>query len=264
MRAPKLANVESDGTAVSGSRDRPATGRLSLVLDALLDALPSVTASGGAPHVLDCGGGSGAFAVPLARAGAEVTVVDISADALATLARRADEAGVADRVHGRPGDVERLPDVLPDTTFDLVLAHGVLDAVDQLAGTFAGIAGAVRPGGLLSLVVGNPHAAVLARALAGDLRLALVELRESAAADGEPVTTGRARADDVAALAEQDGLVIELRHGVGAFSDLVPGAALDTPAARELLARLDREAAAREPFASLAGRIHLLARRPAR
>lgn len=259
MEAPKLADVQPDVTAASGLRGRPATGRLSLVLEALLDALPSVSRAGTAPRVLDCGGGSGAFAVPLARAGAEVTVVDISADALATLARRADEAGVADRVQGRPGDVESLPDVLPDTGFDLVLAHGVLDAVDHLADTVAGIAAALRPGGLLSLLVGNPHAAVVARALAGDLRLALVELRESAAAGA-----GGARADDVAALAEQHGLVVELRHGIGAFSDLVPGAALDTPAARELLAQLDREAAAREPFASLAGRLHLLARRPAR
>ena len=51
--------------------------------------------------LLDCGGGSGTFAVPLAAAGADVTVVDISADALATLQRRADEAGVA--ALGAPG-----------------------------------------------------------------------------------------------------------------------------------------------------------------
>ena len=40
------------------------------------------------------------FAVPLARLGHDVTVVDPSADALATLRRRADTAGVGDRVRG--------------------------------------------------------------------------------------------------------------------------------------------------------------------
>jgi hypothetical protein len=39
---------------------------------------------------------------------------------------------------------------------------------------------------------------------------------------------------------------------------------VDTPAARETLARLDFEAAGREPFASLAARVHVLARRPER
>src|SRR3712207_7602612 len=49
---------------------------------------------GGTPlRVLDVGGGSGMFAVPLARLGHDVTVVDPSADALATLRRRADTAG---------------------------------------------------------------------------------------------------------------------------------------------------------------------------
>ncbi|MCG5437905.1 class I SAM-dependent methyltransferase, partial [Micromonospora foliorum] len=45
--------------------------------------------------VLDVGGGTGGFAVPLARAGHRVTVVDASPDALAALTRRAAEAGVA-------------------------------------------------------------------------------------------------------------------------------------------------------------------------
>ena len=40
------------------------------------------------------------------------------------------------------------------------------------------------------------------------------------------------------------------------------GAALDVPGAREAVRLLDAEAAARSPFADLAGRIHLLVRRP--
>ena len=43
--------------------------------------------------VLDLGGGSGVSAVPLAELGHRVTVLDVSADALATLHRRAEEAG---------------------------------------------------------------------------------------------------------------------------------------------------------------------------
>ena len=108
--------------------------------------------------------------------GATVTVVDVSIDALATLRRRAAEAGVADRVIAVQGDVEALAELVPAAAFDLVLAHGILEVVEAAAPSFAAIAAAVRPGGLLSVLVSNPVAAVLGRALAGDLAGAEREL----------------------------------------------------------------------------------------
>lgn len=240
------------------SRERSGTGRLALMARLLTDALASVATPGQAPTVLDCGGGSGAYAVPLAASGADVTVVDISADALATLRRRADETRVSASVHAVNGDVERLADHVGAGQFDLVLAHGILDAVDAVEDTFAGMAAAVRPGGLISVLVSNPFASVMARALAGEPALALQELRDLDAGTGPGIGP-----DAVDRLCRAAGLTVESRHGIGVFSDLVPGAALDAPGAREALARLDTEAAARSPFAELAGRIHLLVRRPA-
>src|SRR3954467_5840517 len=114
-------------------RDRSRTGRHGLISRLLDGALQQVTVPGQVAELLDCGGGSGTYAVPLAVAGADVTVVDISADALATLRHRADEAGVADRVHPVPGDVETLGELLATRRFDLVLAHGILEAVDDVA-----------------------------------------------------------------------------------------------------------------------------------
>src|SRR5664279_1737545 len=195
-----------------GQRDAIGPGRHGLVGQLLSDALATLATTGHAPVVLDCGGGSGSFAVPLARAGAMVTVIDISADALATLTRRAAEAGAADGVTPIQGDVEALADVIEPGTFDLALAHGIFEAVDHPAMAFAEVAAAVRPGGLLSVLVSNPVAGVLARALVGDL---------------------------------------------------VPGAALDAPGARDALAALETACATRSPFAEIAGRVHVLARRPA-
>lgn len=238
---------------------RPAAGRVALVIGLLLEALERGPGAGAAPavSVLDCGGGSGAYAVPLALAGCEVTVVDISADALATLRRRADEADVSAVVTGLSGDVERLGDTVEGRQFDAVLAHGVLDAVDAVTPTFDALVAATRPGGLLSLLVANPLAAVLARAVVGEPAQALAELR--ALDSGRPEVDP----DAVAALCERAGLRVVARHGIGFFSDLVPGASLDTPGARQALAELDAAAAGRPPFADLAARIHLLARRPA-
>jgi S-adenosylmethionine-dependent methyltransferase len=237
-------------------RERSATGRLALISGLLDDALRSVTRPGVRAALLDCGGGSGTYAVPLAVSGADVTVVDISADALATLSRRADEAGVGALVHPVQGDVESLGELVEPGHFDLVLAHGILEAVDHLEAAFTGVVAAVRPGGLLSVLVSNPAASIVARALAGEPALALQELHELDAANA------RAGPDAVEHLCLAAGLSVEGRHGIGVFSELVPGSALDAPGAREALARLDADASSRSPFADIAGRVHLLVRRP--
>jgi SAM-dependent methyltransferase len=247
----RLASVQVDI-----ARDRAGSGRLGLMSRLLHDALQAVSVPGRAPLLLDCGGGSGTYSVPLAVAGADVTVVDISADALATLSRRAGEAGVAERVHPVQGDAEALAELVPPGRFDLVLAHGILEAVDQVPAAFTGIAGAVRPHGLLSVLVSNPVAAVLARALAGEPAAALAELR---ALDAPGARIGPAGVEQLCARA---GLQVASRHGIGVFSDLVPGAALDGPGARDALDALDSESAGRSPFADIAARVHLLVRRP--
>ena len=236
---------------------RDVAGRQGLIWQLLSDALVSVAVPGVTPSVLDCGGGSGSFAVPLAQAGALVTVVDISVDALATLRRRAEDAGVGERVEALQGDVEALADALGERgagSFDLVLAHGILGAVDDLPAAFAAIAGCVRPGGQLSVLVGNPVAAVLARALAGDLTGALDELRALPSKPGP---------ETVRTLCRAHGLLVEGVHGIGVFGEFVPGRALDAPGAREALDQLEAGSAGDAPFRDIAARVHLLARRPA-
>jgi SAM-dependent methyltransferase len=223
----------------------------------LTEALTALRTDGRPVRVLDCGGGSGTFAVPLAQQGAQVTVVDISADALATLTRRAAETGVAGSVTAVQGDADNLAEAIGDDRFDLVLAHDILGAVDSVSRAFDGIATAVRPGGRLSVVVGNPVFAVLAKVLSGDLAAALGELRSAGHGFGPPGP------DAIRALLPQAGLIIEHVQGVGVFTDLVPGAALDLPGNREVLAALETEGATRPPFGEIASRIHLLAHRPA-
>ncbi|PZS32400.1 MAG: SAM-dependent methyltransferase [Pseudonocardiales bacterium] len=236
--------------------ERTTPGRQRLVWQLLADAVASVTPPERPAVVLDCGGGSGSFAVPLAQAGALVTVVDVSVDALATLRRRAGEVGVADRVVPVQADVESLADAVAHGSFDLVLAHGILEAVDQVAPAFDAIAATVRPGGLLSVLVTNPVAGVLARALAGDVAAALRELR------GLDTDFSRPGPPAVLALCRGAGLLIEQVHGIGVFAELVPGTALDAPGALEAVADLEAETAARPPFCDIASRVHILARRP--
>src|SRR6185312_15129333 len=123
----------------------------------------------------------------VAGLGHRVTVIDPSPDALAALARRADEQDVADRVTGLQGDLGNLRELAPEGGVDLVLCHGVLGLVDDPAGALATITSVLRPGGALSLLVGQRHAAVLARAMAGHFVQAseLLEDQPSAQDRGE-------------------------------------------------------------------------------
>jgi SAM-dependent methyltransferase len=76
--------------------------------------------------VLEIGCGLGTDTVNFARAGAQVTVIELS-DASAALARqRLDVYGLADRVSIHVGDAEDLPALVSPRVFDLVYSFGVI------------------------------------------------------------------------------------------------------------------------------------------
>ena len=66
-----------------------ASVRTAVVWEVLSAVLSEADPDGRGLDVVDAGGGTGGFAVPLARAGHRVTVVDPSPDSLAALVRRA-------------------------------------------------------------------------------------------------------------------------------------------------------------------------------
>jgi 2-polyprenyl-3-methyl-5-hydroxy-6-metoxy-1,4-benzoquinol methylase len=206
-------------------------------------------------QVLDCGGGSGSLAVPLAAQGAHVTVVDVSIDALSTLMRRATEAGVFERVTAVQGEAESLSELVPQDSFDLVLAHEVLESVPSLAAGLQQIVSVLRPGGATSVVVGNPVAVVLGRALAGDVAGALSALQRPSQRVYD--------LDELVAECRTAGLEVDSVDGIGVFSELVPGIDLERPGAMTALTELEAATAGLAPYRDIASRLHLIARRPA-
>ena len=239
---------------------RTLTPRTAVIWAVLRDELARRT--GERLTVLDVGGGTGGFAVPLAEAGHWVTVVDASPDALAALNRRAAEAGVADRVRAVQGDGDALAGLVEPASVDLVLCHAVLEVVDEPASVMSALVGALRRGGAVSILVAGRAAAVLSRAMNGHLDVAAALAADPDGTAG-PRDTLRRRydVDTAAALLTAAGLTVEEIHGVRVLADLLPAAVADgQPAA---LVELERALAARSPYRDIAAQLHLFARRPA-
>jgi 2-polyprenyl-3-methyl-5-hydroxy-6-metoxy-1,4-benzoquinol methylase len=210
-------------------------------------------------HVVDVGGGTGGFAVPLAQAGHQVTVVDASPDALAALTRRAAEAGVGAQISALQGDVEALGDVVPAGSADLVLCHSLLEVVDDPATAVKALAAALRPGGAASVLVANRAAAVLARAISGHLDVARRLLTDAAGSAGASDRLRRRYdATSAGALLGDAGLMVEQVHGVRVIIDLVPSIVLDNES--EALQAFELAAASLSPYRDVATQLHLLAR----
>ena len=213
--AERSAIVPTSRTTPANPSARRAQARTAV----LWSALRGVLDAGPARDVLDIGGGTGGFAVPIAELGHRVVVVDPSPDALAALERRAAESGRAagsgtatGSLRAVQGDLAGLLDLVEPGSVDLVLCHGVLEMTDDPAGGLKAAAAALRPGGVASVLVANRTAAVVARAIGGhfaEARRALEDPRGRFGAQ-DPLD---ARFDEpqLRALLEGAGLTVQSR-----------------------------------------------------
>ncbi len=275
--------------------------RTIVVRDVLRDVVAELTAASGRARldIIDAGGGTGGFAVPLAGQGHLVTVIDPSPDSLAAAQRRAAEMAVP--LHAVQGDASDLADLVGERSADLVLCHSVLEYVDSPAAAMAAIAAVLRPGGAASVLASSAVATVLHRAMAGrfdearQLLAALETAGPGAAGTGAAGTgagaasaeaAGAARAGTASAeaagagglpaasfprrftlagvvgLIEGAGLRPGAAHGVRVFADLVPGAFADAdPGAADSLLALEQAASVQPAFHDLAAQFHVLGHR---
>lgn len=238
------------------------------VLQAVVSALAGQTGRA-ALDIVDAGGGTGGFAVPLASLGHHVTVVDPSPDSLAAAQRRAAEQNVP--LRAVQGDAADLALVTGKQSADLVLCHSVLEYVDSPPAAMAAIAAVLRPGGAVSVLTASAVAAVIHRALAGrfdEARRLLDGLGAAAtgngdgggpAVDGPGVGPRRFTVAGVTGLIEEAGLRPGPALGVRVFADLVPRVVADAdPGAARALQGLELAAAAHPAFHDFAAQVHVL------
>ena len=237
---------------------RPATP------DPVGDALVQLAGRVDSAVVVDVGGGSGTRAVPLARLGCSVLVVDSSVDALAILRRRARDAGVTERITAIQADAAALSGVVPEGGADLVLCHHLLETVDDPSAVMAGIAAALAPTGVASVLVAGRFAAVLAQAMAGRFADAAATLHDPEGRFG-PADPLRRRFDvgGLERLLAAAGLEVESVSGLGVVAGLIPSRST-VPVDEPRMARLEADLAAHHELREIATDLHAVAARKAR
>jgi len=76
--------------------------------------------------VLEIGCGIGTDTINFARAGAEVTAIDLSKESIAIARRRAEVFGLTGRIRLYDGNAEELPSIVPVRHYDVVYSFGVI------------------------------------------------------------------------------------------------------------------------------------------
>lgn len=190
--------------------------------DAAIAALTALLAGRDGARILDLGGGTGVYAVPLARLGHRVDVLDQSPDALATLRRRAQSAGVDHLVHGQVADLDALDGPLAGRRDDVVLCHRVLEYVADPLATLRAAAALLAADGWMSVIAANRDGAVLGRIVSGRLAEAA---RIASGDDAQGKSGRRFEIAELDALVEAAGLHVESARGLGLASELSPAEA---------------------------------------
>ncbi|HYP45751.1 MAG TPA: methyltransferase domain-containing protein [Propionibacteriaceae bacterium] len=221
----------------------------------LLDLLVSQLAASAVgddrtPNVVDLGGGTGGIATSLAALGHQVTVIDPSPDALASLERRTADEGLAGRIRGVQGDASDLHELVGSGGADVMICHRVLEVLESPAEALEAMAAVLRPGGVLSLLVSQRHSLVLTQALSGHIALARRTFADPA----------RFEHDQVIDLVKAAGFTVVASHGIGAIADHVPESVIDAePGAYAELAALEAEVSSDRAFRALAPLVHVFA-----
>jgi S-adenosylmethionine-dependent methyltransferase len=221
-----------------------------------LDALPAPL------DVLDVGGGTGGYALSLARQGHQVCLLDFSAQMLAIARQKAEQLDPAllnclTFCHAPVSDLDAL---FAANHFDLILCHTLLEYVLDPWEVLRTLIGVLRPGGMLSLLCVNPYAGPLRWAIArGDLikaRRALHDPILSADLFGLPrqTWTSEMLREALTGL----GVDVAAEYGVRIFADYTADDRLADPEFYARLLELEIAASATDPYRQIARYNHIL------
>jgi S-adenosylmethionine-dependent methyltransferase len=216
--------------------------------------------------VLDAGGGTASYALPLAQQGHQVCLLDFSARMLAIARQRVEQLdpSLLEQMDFCQAPVEETPRLFPPDHFDLILCHTLLEYVSEPWEVLRALTTVLRPGRLISLLFANSYADALRWVLVkGDLEKARLALRErvsSADLFGLPRRTFPTEV--VQEAMAQAGVEMLAEYGVRIFADYLSAEKLADPAFFARLLELETVAGTLHPYKLIARYTQLLGRKP--
>lgn len=103
--------------------------------------------------VLEIGCGIGVTSINFARAGAEVTAVDLSSESLAVARKNAEACGVLSKIQFFQGNSEELSQIIPPTQYDLIYSFGVIHHSPRPDKILSALKPFLKPNGQLKIMV---------------------------------------------------------------------------------------------------------------
>jgi len=217
--------------------------------------------------VLDVGGGAGHQSFPLAQAGYDVTLLDVSPAMLDKARKRLERLPdeVQQRVTVLEADGLNADEAVNGQRFAAVLCHGVLGYLEEPEALLDQLCRCAAPGGIVSIMTGNAKATAVQPALERrwDDALAAFDTRTGIGVLG---VAGRAdTVEEVSELLSRRGVEPVQWYGVWLFVDWLEfgGAQLDPTDTKqvEATAAVELEASRRDPYRQLSRVFHLVGRK---
>ncbi len=215
-------------------------------------------------HILDAGGGNGLDSLPLARQGHFVEIVDYSEQMLSDALHRARQAELVDHIAAHQANVQDMSSLFPDSHFDVVLCHNVLQYVADVPALLKSLALTLKAGGLLSLISINRYSLPYHAAfLRDDLAEAFSQLdnRQAKAFTFDAVMTCYS-VDEIGDMLGSAGCQIEQDYGLRCLYDYWgDNERKFDPTIAEQLERLEFALMDRYPYKLLARYYQVIARK---
>jgi S-adenosylmethionine-dependent methyltransferase len=227
--------------------------RWNVLWEDLLTELPHLGKGG--LSILDAGGGAGRMTMALAKLGHHVTLVEPATEML----EKARQLVSSEKLSGNVMFINQaLQNFRPTQPFDVILNHAVLEWLAKPKVALEQLVTHLKPKGYLSLMFYNCNAALFKHILAGDFSEALLSDQNSFVGSwNEPCKP--LYPETVIGWLEEFGVTIKSKAGIRIFHDFI--AEKDREGKLEELLVLEKATRKREPFASLAQHIHMVAQK---
>mgnify|MGYP000191498504 CR=1 FL=1 len=165
--------------------------------------------------VLDAAGGTGRLAIPIAKLGLDVVLVDISEGMTSVAKRKAMEEGVADKIRFIIGDIHNLK--FDDEYFDLVIAINI-EYCDDLKKVLKEFGRVVKKGRYVIFSVDSLLFVLWCFLNLGDLESAINTIKEGRYIDEDEIYCWAYTPSQLRQLCRRAGLTVEKIVGFGLCS----------------------------------------------